>query len=89
MTSHKGHRHPPTRTARAACREALAEFRIKHQICLLCAIENINQNASQAGCTPPAHGHWTEYDTIAEWGVNVEDLAIQYLEDGTASHYCD
>jgi hypothetical protein len=61
-----------------------------HSTCRSVALECINENATSAGCVPPAHGHWIEEDSIPEWGVDsVAELVTLYLEDGTSSHFCD
>ena len=58
--------------------------------CFGVALDCVNENALDAGCTPPPWGHWTADDAIPEWNVtSVRELIHQYLTDGTASCYCD
>jgi hypothetical protein len=62
----------------------------ENSTCFGVALDNVNENALDAGCIPPRWGHWTADDPIPEWSVSsVRELIHQYLVDGTCTCYCE
>lgn len=57
--------------------------------CWANAMQQLDENATAAGCTPAGSWGWLETDLIPEWGMTAGDVVATWLQDGTASCTCE
>ena len=53
------------------------------------AMQQLDENATDAGCTPAGPWGWLATDEVPEWGATAGAIVTEWLADGTATCTCE